>query len=361
MTKIKLYTPVAQRFTSQWWLGGVRDFFFIATISLLVWIYADMTVTEDIDIAATIVLTTENCDDMVLLSPPEVNVTFKLGGTRKGLSDFQRELEKRMELIHYDLARLQSAGEYELATENILNNSEGPSFEALTILSASPAKISISLESLVTQKARVELDYVGATLTAEPKIDPAEVNLVITQRDLAEIPTDGGATGLIVLKTRRLDLRDAPTGEPFTREVEVIPPKVSHSAVRVEPKTVSVTIAIDQRTGERTVTVGVRAAGPATWAEKGGVWNEYQLVKKDPLEWRPQITVQGAKKDLEKLRPDDVEAYIMLREDDKTPVGSWLSRSVTVRFPPDADLQLVGDPPVIHFRIEKRPARVLTP
>ncbi|MHC4294692.1 MAG: YbbR-like domain-containing protein, partial [Planctomycetota bacterium] len=315
MTKTRLYTPEAARYSLKWWFDGIRNFFFIAVI-------------------------------LVLLSPAQHKVTFKLGGTRKALADFQRELEKRRSQIVYDITGRYKAGKHELPAEEILGNSEGPSLEGLAVLSASPGTIRVDLDRRLRQKAKVELDYVGAVLTAPAKIEPAEIVVNIAQSDLAEIVTDGAEEGFITIKTRRLDLRGAPTGEPVMRKVELLPPSVSHSAVTLEPTSVTVTVMIDQRTDEKSITITIQALGPSTWSEEKGVWNEYRLVKKDPLEWRPLISVQGAKKDLEKLRPEDVEAYIMLTEDDKTPVGSWLSRSVTVRFPKTADLQLVGESPI---------------
>jgi hypothetical protein len=283
-------------------------------------------------------------------------VIFKLAGTRRGLVDYRRRLEERRSEIVGDVARGYVPGQYNLAAEDLLRGANGPSMEGLTVLSASPGKIPVQLDRLVRQRAKVQLDSVGATFSEPPKIQPAEVLVILAQQDQQAIPEDPNSAGTLTLKTRPLDLSNAPTGEPVSRQVEVLPPATTHSTVRLEPKTVLVTVKIDQRTDSQPVTINVQAMGPSAWAEPDGTWSDYRLVKKDPLEWRRQITVKGARKDLEKLRPEDVQAYAMLGEDDKNPVESWLSRPVTVRFPIGMDLQIVGEPPTVHFRLEKRTA-----
>ena len=50
----------------------------------------------------------------------------------------------------------------------------------------------------------------------------------------------------------------------------------------------------------------------------------------------------------------DVQAYLVLTDDDKKPV-SWWSRQVEVRLPQKLNLSLLGAPPTVTFKLEKLP------
>ena len=76
MTKIKLYTPSAPRFSLAWWAEGGRNFFFVALVTLLIWVYADMDVADKGNFQATVVLTTGDSADVELLPPREVEINF---------------------------------------------------------------------------------------------------------------------------------------------------------------------------------------------------------------------------------------------------------------------------------------------
>lgn len=361
MTKTKLYTPQITRFTGQWWFDGLRNFFFVAIISILIWVYADMDVSKDESFMGTITLSTSGADDLALLSEKRIQVHFKLRGTRRALGLFQRDMEKNNSLFFYDVSGGYESGENDIRTEDILNISADLSRRGLSIVSSVPGRVSFVLARRVRQIAKVVLDTSGASFNEEPKIDPAEIVVRIAESDLERIRNEQNLapTEQIELKTRNLDLRNFPTAQMHTVEVEILPP-TARFPVTLETKTVKVTIKIDQRTDEKIFTVTTQVRFPHTWTEDG-TWKEFEMVKKDPLEWQPQVTLRGAKKDLDRLRAEDIAAQIMLTEDDKSPVGSWLKRVVIVQFPADMDLELVGEAPAVHFKFLKRTAPAPAP
>ena len=105
----------------------------------------------------------------------------------------------------------------------------------------------------------------------------------------------------------------------------------------------------DQPTDRKTLTVSVLALIPPAWTSDG-TWEKYRLVGKTPMEWRKEITVSGSKKDLGKLKAADIDAYIVLREEDKKG-SSWWTGDVTVRLPA-GQLKLVGEAPKVQYRLE---------
>lgn len=354
MTKTRIYTPTEPRFSARWWLDGMRNALFIGAITLMIWVYADMEFTDDKDFQATVVLSTANSTDLLLLSPRAVEVSFKLRGTRSTLATFQRQLDNLRRQVSYDVSRGYGAGKEDVRTDDVLNHALGLSRLGLSILSTTPTQVSFELDQRVSQLARVELDASGATLAGEAKIEPAEITLRLAASDLKALRKDLPTDEPIVIKTRKLDLRTAPINVPYTTEAEILPPPAQYP-VELDTKTVQVTMQIDQRTDVKDLRVAVQLRQPYTWAGDD-TWDDYQLVMKDALEWQPQIKVQGARKDLDRLRPEDVEAHVTLTGDDKTPVASWLARQVVIRFPKGMDVQLVGDAPTVHFKLEPRAA-----
>ena len=110
---------------------------------------------------------------------------------------------------------------------------------------------------------------------------------------------------------------------------------------------------ITQRTQTKQLLVSVGTISPPAWSWDG-TWDKYKLQgEADSLEWRKEITIRGAKKDLDRIEAKDIDAYIELTEDDKEPV-SWLSRPLIVSFPPGLAVELVGDPPAVSFKLVER-------
>ena len=357
MTKIRLYAPQAPRFTRQWWWDGARNLLFVAVISALVWVYADMEVTKDESFRATIALTSGSSQNLVLHEPRKIPISFKLRGSRRALAQFRRDLEDpegKNSRLTYDVSRRYGPGKNSIRTEELLEDAAKLGGYSLSVISAVPAGVSVVLDSRVRQTARVVLDAFGASYTEDPRIEPPEIIVYIAKSDLDALRElqDLSPGEPIRIRTQSVDLREFPTGEEHSRNVDLLPP-LTRFPVTLEPKSVRMTVKIDQRTDEKSFPATVQPRFPYTWTEDG-TWEEYRMVLKDPLEWRPQIVVRGPKKDLDRLRSEDIDAQIVLTDDDKTPVGSWLPRKVTVRFPFGTDLQIVGDPPTVHFKFEKR-------
>jgi hypothetical protein len=354
MSRVKSAYDQPKRFSAEWWWAGVRNFFFVAVVALLIWIYADNDVTEDKDFRATVALTNSDPNAMVLLSERRIEVFFELRGTRSALAIFQRELEEVGGEVLYDVARGYAPGEHDIRTADLLNTAAGLSRQGLTVLAATPTQINFVLDRRVQRQARVELDATGATLSGEAAIKPRTISVSIAQSDLDELRL--GPDEPIVLKTRRLDLRSIPAGEPQTIQLEILPPAGVRQPVQLSSRSAEVTLQVDERTEQKTFRVAVQLLFPHTWAEDQ-TWEQYELVKKDPLEWQADITITGSKKDVESLRQEEIEAYVTLGESDKQSAGAGVTmppRTVTVRFPADKDVSLVGPPPVVHFKLQRR-------
>ena len=119
-------------------------------------------------------------------------------------------------------------------------------------------------------------------------------------------------------------------------------PAIGGQPVQLQQSTVKVDVRVHTLTNETSLFVNVRVVEPISWlSPTDNTWKEYQLVRRDSLEWRKEITVTGPRQDLDALkkREQEVTAFITLTEEDKKPV-SWNVRTVTVCFPPDLQVKL---------------------
>jgi len=146
-----------------------------------------------------------------------------------------------------------------------------------------------------------------------------------------------------------VDLKTIPDpSQPF--QVELVP-RIANLAVEPNQPTVQVRVEITQLTETQKITVPVQVLQPPTWLEDG-TWKEYTLSRKDRAEWRVTLTVSGPRADLDRLKPENVRASITLTDEDRKPV-SWLTREVEVQLPDELNLQRIGPPPTVTFKLER--------
>ncbi len=351
-----LYRSDSVRFSRAWWLEGARNLVWVAVVTILIWVYADMRFTDHRTLMATIRLTAPVSSHMALISRGEVavealekRVQFKIEGGRETLDRFEREFH---DPVVWDVTRDHTPAEQiALDPREILNADPQIASRGLRVTAVEPSSLTVRLARLVHETVPVELVVSGAELVAPPKAPPVGISLPEEQWEkiLNQLPAP-------VLRTKEADLSNQPAGKTVEVEFEIFP-EIAGLPVRLDQTTVKVPLEIKQRTAKKSFMVTVRVLTPTDWDDL----RKYELVRKDPLEWRPEITVTGSKMDLDKLDPKDVEAYVQLREDDKKPLETWTSRAVTIRFPPDLQVRLDREPPQVNFRLDKRPAEPPSP
>jgi len=349
------YKPDAERLSPTWWLARVRNVFWVFVITAMIWVYADLEVSELRQFTATLHLRAPKAGQIVLLTPAETTVTFWAKGSRRSLEEFQRWLDDSGDVIEYDLSAYEP-GEYKIPTEQLLNRSDDLLRQGLSVQRAEPGPIVIHLDELVSREVAVRLDHVGGVLDGEPRLSPPAVTVTAAKSVWEQIDE---ATDAPVIRTTRQDLSQRRAGEPVTFSAALVA-SAAGQTVQLNPQAVDVTLTVSQQTDQRTLTINVRVISPPEWASDG-TWEQYELQRKDPLAWRAEITVLGAKTDLDQLRPEDVQAFVELSEDDKQPVESWLERQVEIRFPPDTQLQLAGEAPMLQFKMVKRNGQPAAP
>jgi len=349
MARTKDYAPEVKRLSFAWWFGRGRNIFWVSVIAILIWVYADLEVSENRQFNVTLRLSTTT--HMKLLSESDIPVEFTAKASRRTLARFEQWLKEHNDVIEFDLSDYEP-GEYKEPADKLLNRAPDIRDWGLTVQrTVMPPVIPILLDSIATREVPVELDASGGVID-DQSINPQSVTVTAAASVWEKI--DQGEI-VPVIRTERQDLSQVPAGQSKTLTARLIPALDGYT-VSLDPQTVSVTLTVSQRTDSRTISVDVGVVSPADWPADA-VWADYRFVPKDPLDWRVEIAVTGAKKDLDQLQGEDVAAFIELTDDDKRPVESWLERAVQVRFPPGMQLQLVGEPPTVQFKLEQRAER----
>jgi hypothetical protein len=325
--------------------------FWVAIVTVLVWIYADMEFTQTDDIAIQIHLHADGSKDTVVTSEPSREVTFQIRGSRSDLDRFIKKF--RGVVVGFDLSTVDGFGEDLEAIPSDLVLKSIPEIDelGLRVVSGNPATIKdIRIETLVVRELPIEFAFKGAELAESPK-DVVKVRA--PDSVWSRIPPNSR------IRTVEKDLSDLPAGEEQKVKFQLIS-AVGAESVSLESDEVTVSLQVVRRTAAatETISVTVRIVTPAEWTEEG-VWAQYKLVRRDRIEWLTKITVTGPRKDIDILKTDKtktIDAYIVLTDSDTEPIDSWSSRKVTLRFPPGLQIQLASGQvePAVQFRLEKR-------
>lgn len=330
----------------------LRTFFWVALITVLIWVYADMEFTQTEDLRATLRLNTAASPDLVLLPPREYSVEFTVRGSRGGIERLKLKLQQENFVISYDVSRHAATPRFALSPADLLTEALDLTAEGLTVASTTPQIINVETDELITvDDIPIEFNHAGG-MVREVTVTPASTSIRVARTRWQEtLSALRGRGEEPVLRTRRVDLRQV-EGDSIT--VGVLN-TIDDTEVRPRIETVRVSFELSQIQGTQSFDVAVQVLSPPAWSTDG-TWDEYVLERRDPVEWRKTITVTGPTDDLDKLRrnPQDVQAYILLTEQDKRPLDSWDQREVTVRFPPDLKVEVVGPAPTVWFRLSRR-------
>ena len=337
--------PAPKRFSRKWFYASLRSLGWVAVITFLIWAYADLHFTETEQVRVRLVIHSASAgNSMIVIGPSEITVTFRVKGNKHSIN----RLKGRR--LTYDAARDLGPGIWtDLSVAGLLAGLDELRAGGMEIIAVDePEKLTIQVErTKAFPNVPVEPDYIGGEPADKAVIEPGKVDLFVP---VNPITTDMQAPGSLKV---RIDLTGLKQGESIERRFAVqLPPRVVGAVIR--PSSVMVALKVAERPADRIFTVPVRVQSPTEWLVDD-TWARYKLDKKDALEWTKPITVTGNRIDLEKVRPEDVRAYIVLTEDSKQPVESWLSGKVHVELPEALNVRALPVPPV-SYRLQKRSA-----
>jgi hypothetical protein len=351
MTKLRYYnTPEAPPFSRRWWMGASRSLLWVALVTVLIWVYADIEFTDVREFHLTVRLHTAMPKNMVLRDRRDVEVAVKVRGNWTELARFRDWLDVNGSVIRYDPSDTHGLGKRPISTIEVFDKFPVHVTGGVTIVSCMPSQIDIDLIPADQRPLRVEFVYTGAIVDPNFRIVPDRVTARASQEQWKRIEALLEANAP-VLKTSIVDLSRVATDRPLS--VEVIP-AIAGVPVEVHPGSVEVTVRNVQKIETKSFQVAIHVLTPPTWPNDG-TWKDYSLLGRDgTVEWQKTVQVSGPKKDIDQLTPARIQAYVVLTDDDKKPISSWSNREVLLRFPDNLQVALTGTKPTVYFRLEKR-------
>ena len=340
-----------RRFSREWYYGAVRTAVWVVVITVLIWVYADLQFTDERDVRVTLRIHADSAGGLVLLSPAEeFTVNFRVKGYRVSIDSFLSRLASLDWKLQHDAARDFEPGRphAERVAEMLANLPEVRD-AGLQVLWARPRDVELHLDELKRLKS-VPVTFVATGGQAvEPKLEPDRVDLLVPASKWGEIDPSK-----LVLQTRPFDLSryDVDT-EIKNAPVEILPPP-GIGGVRLVRPTVRVSFKVGYQ-AEKEFTVPIDVKMPRAWADDG-TWSKYALRVQSPETWTRRVKAVGDRIDLDRLKQEDIKAYVELKEVAKD-IASWEFGQVNVILPSRLKVRLSRDPiPPVGYRLETRAA-----
>ncbi len=339
-----------RRFSRQWFFDAFRTGLWVAIITVLIWVFADLQFTDEEDISAKLQVRVRSGENLALLEPTEeVAVSFHVKGNRYAIGTLKSRLADAGKTLRYDAARDLGPGRHSETTREILARLPEIRDTGLEVVSASPKSLVIHLDKLERIDAvPVKPEFIGGE-AEDPKVEPEQVSLLVRAGQLSRIDRNS-----LLVKTRPFDLSGQPVGKEVkpTPVVVLAPPGLPGASVL--PPVVRVSCKVGWQAEEEFI-VRIDHMTPKTWTDEQ-IWKEYEIKASPPESWTRTIKVRGNRIRLEQLRgrKAEIKAFIELT---KAAIGmeSWETAEVKVILPPGLNVMLSPGPiRPVKYRLEKR-------
>ncbi len=326
---------------THWWtrldwhrlLPGLRTLAWVALITGLIWLWADLEHTGTLPAAATVNVTPPPGSRLRIVEPgPEgETIHLELAGSQASLEELSRQINSGEPLV-FDLQPELDwpLGRREVDLAEVLNRWPRLRDLGLTVRSVKPATLSLELDRWVPVEADVRLAHDEDVQLDTPTISPESVTVLVPESRLGEIGQNP------TLPTQWLNLDGVPRDQEVTRTV---PLESAISGVPVmlrDARNVSVTFRINQRLVPGTIPrKAAEGIFPTDWVLKG-VPGGYQLETRREDEWRKDIQLVGPPTEIERIlaNPELVKAQVRFGPNDIGRDESWLDREVQILTPP---------------------------
>jgi hypothetical protein len=339
-----------RRYSLGWWLAGARNFFWLAVVTLMIWVYADLEISEPREFTATLRLVINGEDvTTALIGANDTTVTFEAIGRRGDLTRFERWLTDNGRLLTLDITDY-SPGDYVRPTTQLLNENVDISRHGLDVLAATPNEIHFRVDALETRTVPIRFDSIGASLReGQTTYDPATVDVTAPTSAWAAIDKIQPDP---VIMTEKEELAGG-LSRRNTRRVKLLP-RIGDQSVILSVNEVTVTFVIERSEVEATRTVRVDVKLPPSWLEDG-TFDAYALEVEGENPWQQDIRIAApTDRELAGLADSQIDAFLSLTEADKGDSDAYQQRRITVRIPPESGVRLSVDPPMIRFRLVRR-------
>ena len=330
------------RYSRQWWICSARSAFWIVVVTLMIWVYADLEISEPREFTVTFRLTMDKNTEAQLMGVQEWPVTFSVKGPRRELARFERWLVDNGDVVTVDVSEYAVAG-HDVPIRQLLSRAPEVLRLGLEVQAVTPEQVAFRIEALESRMLPVVFDHDNATVE-DVAIEPAEI-AVIAPTSVWETIDQNNPEPKIM--TRQEDLGLSTSFDLQTRTIPLVS-SVGEIPITLSQTSADVTFRIIDQEGTKKYDVSVGSMDH-------DIRETHQLVKRDPdTAWNVTIMVAGNERDLNRLKVEDIQAFVVLTEEDKSAGDRWIKRNVLVRLPEDLDVDWIKQNISVQFKLLPR-------
>ena len=354
-------------FSKKWFWDHFQTLFWVALVTVMIWIYADMEFTDTAKINLKLKFTVGAKTEYRLLSSETASVEVEISGAKSALDDFRKTLASKGGTLELDVTRFGAIND-SIPTREIVEQAGELHDLGISVKSATPQSLPVVLETLEkVDHVLVSLSTIRGSLDTAPK--PVEISILVPASEKEKIIKLRDSNKL-ELKTALVDLSKFSEEQMAKVSAEVMRTiQVGDKSVQIVPQPAVVDFKIDikWKFATKEIKVPIEILTPASWAsaEPASTWQKYKLVRPSgDLGWSRTIKISGPKKQVanKAALSKKVRAFVVLTDDDKKKLSSWSERTVEIIFTDkEAGLKLVGVPPKVKLRLEERSASPVSP
>ncbi len=311
-------------------------------ISLLIWIVADVSMSEKETIKVWISVKAAGADDMHVEKTESNQSTFEVDftGPKSAIAKLRQSAPLRVEIPITPRA----SGVYTLKLDSELS-SDPNRFPDVIIQEVKPPTMEYRVIRDKTMTMPIEVVHSELEYDTEPIVEPSEVSVTLSEIDLEAIDPESRRIFLDADE----HLRTAERGK-LLEKVVPLRPVVEGFSVHLDPEYVTLRAQIKEQFRVETL-----PAVPIRIEASMDIFNAFDVEVRDAGAILTQtINIKAPAEIIERIRAGEskVHGVISLGADDKTNPDEF--RFVTPRFSLPTGVTLVGEPELIEFRLVSR-------
>lgn len=325
----------------------VRRTALVLPLTLVIWFLADqasMTARDGVPLQLNVLH--DNAIAVDLQQPATPAFTVTITGATRDVDAIRSATQKNPLAVDWNVRPPYSKpGVYTLSGDEIaafLNALPALRARGVSVSNVSPETLRFEVDELVTVKMSVQAVSAARRLI-DVRCEPAEVQVTMRKGDAAHL--DDSTRVVRALLDQQLATAP-PVDQPLALESVQLDLRIGTGrATRIDPPSVRVSARVVGETARRRIPgIAVQVLASVPFLQK------YEVTVADPGEWLLEVEVEGDRNLVERLRPQDVSAYLPLSSE--LPTSDFRTADVTVVLPPG--VQLVGRPRQIQYRLNPR-------
>jgi hypothetical protein len=319
MTRLRRWAR--DTFSREQLVSGLKQFAWVAPLTLLIWVYAEREQTTSRDIRFTVELSSNNPNvDVRLVEPYDGWVSADCTGPRARLDEIRSELGTRASPVRFEVPADLKVGEHQVPVSAVVNRD--PRFDGVGVKGSEPGRITVYVDAIETDLVPVELREEDKKLYDQVSFTPERVKVRMPKK------VKDRAGKLVVYANLSAVADKTPGRKNNVPDVRVhVANTTEDDGVKVEPGTVTASFTVRQADDIHVI--------KELAVSYGGTGSVLEKVKAD---YEPSVLfdvkVAGPRELIDQIRQNEklVEAWLTIEDGDED-VGK-MSKVVWFKLPP---------------------------